>query len=95
MGTEGTGAVRLAYRIDETDAVERLLAEAELPADALDRIAARARGFVVAVRKERVGKGGLDAFLHAYALSTQEGIALMCLAEALLRIPPTPTRSTS
>jgi RHH-type proline utilization regulon transcriptional repressor/proline dehydrogenase/delta 1-pyrroline-5-carboxylate dehydrogenase len=84
-------AIRAAYRIDETEAVERILAAAALPADALDRIAERARGFVLAVRKERVGKGGLDAFLHEYALSTQEGIALMCLAEALLRIPDADT----
>jgi RHH-type proline utilization regulon transcriptional repressor/proline dehydrogenase/delta 1-pyrroline-5-carboxylate dehydrogenase len=84
-------ALRTAFRIDETEAVERILAAADLPADALDRIAARARGLVVAVRQERVGKGGLDAFLHQYALSTQEGIALMCLAEALLRIPDADT----
>ena len=45
--------------------------------------AAELRALVASVRRERVGKGGLDAFLHEYALSTQEGIALMCLAEAL------------
>jgi RHH-type proline utilization regulon transcriptional repressor/proline dehydrogenase/delta 1-pyrroline-5-carboxylate dehydrogenase len=84
-------AVREAYRIDETQAVERLLAAAELPADALDRIAERARTLVTAVRRARVGKGGVDAFLHEYALSSQEGIALMCLAEALLRIPDADT----
>jgi RHH-type proline utilization regulon transcriptional repressor/proline dehydrogenase/delta 1-pyrroline-5-carboxylate dehydrogenase len=39
------------------------------------------------VRRERRGKGGIDAFLHEYALSSQEGVALLCLAEALLRIP--------
>ncbi|MBX6367984.1 MAG: bifunctional proline dehydrogenase/L-glutamate gamma-semialdehyde dehydrogenase PutA [Rhodospirillales bacterium] len=90
-GDQLRNAVRRAYRIDETEAVERILAAAELPADALDRIASRARGFVLAVRKARLGKGGLDAFLHEYALSTQEGIALMCLAEALLRIPDAET----
>jgi RHH-type proline utilization regulon transcriptional repressor/proline dehydrogenase/delta 1-pyrroline-5-carboxylate dehydrogenase len=84
-------AIRLAYRIDEAEAAARILEAAELPAAALDRIAARARGFVAEVRKERLGKGGLDAFLHEYALSTQEGIALMCLAEALLRIPDADT----
>ena len=36
-------------------------------------------------------KGGLDAFIHEYALSSREGVALMCLAEALLRIPDTGT----
>lgn len=39
------------------------------------------------VRKQRFGIGGLDAFLHEYGLSTQEGVLLMCLAEALLRVP--------
>jgi RHH-type proline utilization regulon transcriptional repressor/proline dehydrogenase/delta 1-pyrroline-5-carboxylate dehydrogenase len=84
-------AVREAYRADEAVAVERILAAAELPADSLDRIAERARQLVSAVRKARIGKGGIDAFLHEYALSSQEGIALMCLAEALLRIPDAET----
>jgi RHH-type proline utilization regulon transcriptional repressor/proline dehydrogenase/delta 1-pyrroline-5-carboxylate dehydrogenase len=43
------------------------------------------------VRRKRIGDGGLDAFLHEYALSSQEGVALMCLAEALLRIPDAET----
>ena len=51
----------------------------------------RARRLVAAVRRERLGKGGIDAFLHEYALSSQEGVALMCLAEALLRIPDADT----
>ena len=50
-----------------------------------------ARGLVAAVRRERHGKGGIDAFLHEYALSSQEGVALLCLAEALLRIPDADT----
>src|SRR4029077_18564844 len=66
-------------------------AGAELPAPARDRIAATARRLVETVRRERHGKGGLDAFLHEYALSSPEGVALMCLAEALLRIPDTET----
>jgi RHH-type transcriptional regulator, proline utilization regulon repressor / proline dehydrogenase / delta 1-pyrroline-5-carboxylate dehydrogenase len=84
-------AILAAYREDETAVVERLLAAAEFPPDALDRIAERARGLVVEVRRQRLGKGGLDAFLHEYALSSKEGIVLMCLAEALLRIPDAET----
>src|SRR5689334_15466317 len=84
-------AVRAAYRMDETAAVERCLDAAALPAPVLDRIAERARGFVVEARRQRTGKGGIDAFLHEYALTTQEGIALMCLAEALLRVPDAET----
>jgi RHH-type proline utilization regulon transcriptional repressor/proline dehydrogenase/delta 1-pyrroline-5-carboxylate dehydrogenase len=84
-------AILAAYREDETVVVERLLAAAEFTPQALDRVAERARGLVVEVRRQRLGKGGLDAFLHEYALSSKEGIVLMCLAEALLRIPDADT----
>lgn len=84
-------AMRERYRADESAIVEEILEAAELPADSLDRIAATARQLVVAVRQDRIGRGGIDAFLHEYALSSQEGIALMCLAEALLRIPDADT----
>src|SRR5215813_6464982 len=79
--------LRAAYREDETAAVDRVLAAAELPAPTLDRIAERARDLVQKVRSARLGQGGLDAFLHEYELSSREGVVLMCLAEALLRIP--------
>ncbi len=83
--------LRAAYREDETAAVERILAAAELPAAMLDRIAERARDLVHKVRESRLGQGGLDAFLHEYELSSREGVVLMCLAEALLRIPDAET----
>ena len=83
--------LRAAYREDETAAVERILAAAELPAAVLDRIAERARDLVQKVRQSRLGQGGLDAFLHEYELSSREGVVLMCLAEALLRIPDAET----
>ena len=84
-------AIRDAHRLDETAADSRNLAAAEIPTEARDRIAATARRLVETVRRERLGKGGLDAFLHEYALSSPEGVALMCLAEALLRIPDAET----
>src|SRR5579863_669231 len=84
-------AIRDAHRLDESAADARILAAANIPAAALDRIAATARRLVIAVRGERLGKGGLDAFLQEYALSSPEGVALMCLAEALLRIPDAET----
>ena len=83
--------LRDAYRADETAVVEQLLREAELPAELLDRIAARARDLVRKVREQRVGQGGIDAFMHEYQLSSREGVVLMCLAEALLRIPDAET----
>src|SRR5881227_3659463 len=84
-------AIRDAHRQDETAAVAALLAAADMPLEARERIAATARWLVDTVRRERLGKGGLDAFLHEYALSSPEGVALMCLAEALLRIPDAET----
>src|SRR6266478_4784105 len=84
-------ALRDSCRIDETTAAARILAAAEIPAEMQDRIAERARGLVAAVRRERLGKGGIDAFLHEYALSSPEGVALLCLAEALLRVPDAET----
>ena len=83
--------LRTAYRADETACVDALLTEAELPAEMLDRIALRARALVQGVRAARLGQGGLDAFLHEYQLSSREGVVLMCLAEALLRIPDSGT----
>jgi len=84
-------AIRASCRIDESEAVARILAAATLPAEMRDRIADQARAFVAAVRRERLGKGGIDAFLHEYALSSPEGVALLCLAEALLRVPDAET----
>ena len=79
------------YRADETRAVEALLAEAALTPEQMRQVTLAARALVQEVRKRRVGAGGLDAFLHEYALSSREGVVLMCLAEALLRIPDAET----
>jgi RHH-type transcriptional regulator, proline utilization regulon repressor / proline dehydrogenase / delta 1-pyrroline-5-carboxylate dehydrogenase len=85
-------AIRDAHRRDEAAADALILdAVADLSAAARERVTATARGLVAAVRCERLGKGGIDAFLHEYALASPEGVALMCLAEALLRIPDTET----
>src|SRR5438874_12459670 len=84
-------AIPDAHRLDEATVDAALLAAADMPLEARERIAATARRLVDTVRRERLGKGGLDAFLHEYALSSPEGVALMCLAEALLRIPDAET----
>ena len=55
------------------------------------RIDARARRLIGAIRSGSGGLGGIEDFLHAYSLSTKEGLALMVLAEALLRIPDAAT----
>ena len=79
-------AINDAYLADEETHVAALLPLAALAGAASDRTEALARELVVGVR-QRPGVGTLDAFLHQYDLSTQEGVMLMCLAEALLRIP--------
>ncbi len=84
-------AIRDNYRRDETEVVNWLVDQAHLSSDTLDRIAARARTLVMEVRKARVGHGGIDAFLNEFGLSTKEGVVLMCLAEALLRVPDAET----
>ncbi len=85
-------ALRDNIRRDETQVVRWLADEAHLPAATLARIDARARDLVLQVREARVGTGGIDAFLNEFGLSTKEGVVLMCLAEALLRVPDAETR---
>ena len=75
---------------DEALAAE-LLHGAARDRAAEDRVDARARRFVDAIRARTHGLGGVEDFLHAYSLSTREGLALMVLAEALLRVPDAPT----
>ena len=84
-------ALRATYHADETEVVEALLAEAELPAPARKRVAERATLLVEEVRRRRLGQGGIDAFMNEYELSSREGVVLMCLAEALLRVPDADT----
>ncbi len=76
---------------DETATVRALAAEAALPADDQRRVAELARQLVAAVRAGRTRQGGIDAFMQEYSLSSEEGVVLMCLAEALLRIPDADT----
>lgn len=85
-------AMTRAYRMDETSCLDNLIAAATLPQASLENIQVAARELVKKVRAARLGKSGLDAFLVQYDLGSQEGIALMCLAEALLRIPDNATR---
>lgn len=84
-------ALTKAYRQNETECLQVLLTAAELPEAKLQKISHLAEELVVAVREQRIGKGGLDAFLYQYDLSSEEGIALMCLAEAALRVPDATT----
>ncbi len=83
-------AIRRACLADETQLVEALLGQAAFAPDAAGRVAAEASQLVAGVRARK--PAGLDAFLQEYGLSSQEGVVLMCLAEALLRVPDDQTR---
>ena len=78
-------AVRLAYRPEEKVVASERVEQARLSPPQLKEATAIARTLVKGVRAQK--PSGLDAFLHTYDLGSDEGIALMCLAEALLRIP--------
>ncbi|HET9175583.1 MAG TPA: bifunctional proline dehydrogenase/L-glutamate gamma-semialdehyde dehydrogenase PutA [Pseudolabrys sp.] len=79
--------LRAPYAPADEEIARDLLATAGRPRDAEARIDARATRLVEAIRARTGGLGGVEDFLHAYALSTKEGLALMVLAEALLRVP--------
>ena len=88
-------AITAAYRRSEPEALAPLLVQARLPADQ----AAQARQLALRIaqalreRKASAGRAGLvQGLLQEFSLSSQEGVALMCLAEALLRIPDKATR---
>jgi RHH-type proline utilization regulon transcriptional repressor/proline dehydrogenase/delta 1-pyrroline-5-carboxylate dehydrogenase len=81
-------AITAAYRRDETEAVQWLLAQGARPSEQAKPLAHR---LVCAVRAKRTRASGVDALMHEFSLSSEEGVALMCLAEALLRIPDSAT----
>lgn len=80
-------AIDAAYRMDETTCVNYLIEQAAFSATEQKRIFGRAKELTLNIRDRRLKQGGLDAFLMEYDLSSEEGVALMCVAEALLRIP--------
>ncbi|HNG80124.1 MAG TPA: trifunctional transcriptional regulator/proline dehydrogenase/L-glutamate gamma-semialdehyde dehydrogenase [Burkholderiaceae bacterium] len=88
-------AITAATRPPEPEAVGRILPQARLPAELAARTQALARSLAQGLRSRQAsaGRAGLvQNLLQEYALSSQEGVALMCLAEALLRIPDGATR---
>ncbi|MEP1293288.1 MAG: proline dehydrogenase family protein, partial [Nitratireductor sp.] len=82
--------IRANYLPDEDAALERLVALAGLSDDERMAISARAADLVRAVRGSSDPQM-MEVFLSEYGLSTKEGVALMCLAEALLRVPDAET----
>jgi RHH-type proline utilization regulon transcriptional repressor/proline dehydrogenase/delta 1-pyrroline-5-carboxylate dehydrogenase len=84
-------AITAAYRRDEALCMAPLLDAASLPTPDRAAIRETARKLVTGLRANRKG-GGVEGLVQEYSLSSEEGVALMCLAEALLRIPDDATR---
>jgi RHH-type proline utilization regulon transcriptional repressor/proline dehydrogenase/delta 1-pyrroline-5-carboxylate dehydrogenase len=84
-------AITAAYREAEVACLARLIPQAEMPAHVAASAGVLARRLVEALRG-KARRGGVEGLIQEYALSSQEGVALMCLAEALLRIPDAATR---
>ncbi|MFA3778594.1 trifunctional transcriptional regulator/proline dehydrogenase/L-glutamate gamma-semialdehyde dehydrogenase [Yersinia sp. 1652 StPb PI] len=88
-------AITAAYRRPETEAIPMLLEQARLPADLAQETHKLAYSIAEKLRNQKSanGRAGIvQSLLQEFSLSSQEGVALMCLAEALLRIPDKPTR---
>ena len=82
---------RNKYR-DEREVVAELLAAEPLTPDGRAAVLNDAIGLVESARKSQKRQGVVESFLQEFSLGTREGLALMCLAEALLRTPDADTR---
>src|SRR6516165_4334624 len=83
--------LRALYAPPDEEIAAGLLREAARARDAERRIDVYARRLIEGIRAGIGGVGGIEDFLHEYSLSTKEGLALMVLAEALLRVPDNAT----
>ena len=84
--------IRAAGARSEADSLALLAPLAALPPVAEAAVWQRAHELVEQIRQHQRGQGGIDALLQEYSLSSEEGVALMCLAEVLLRIPDEETQ---
>ena len=82
--------VRANYGSDEADVLNELIERIRLSPEDRKKVAAAGAKYVDRVRKE-TSPSMMEAFLAEYGLSTAEGVGLMCLAEALLRVPDAET----
>src|SRR5713101_1965043 len=84
-------AITAATRRPEPECLPPLIEQASLPAAETVRARVLAKRLAEALRAKQQ-RGGVEGLVREYALSSEEGVALMCLAEALLRIPDHDTR---
>jgi RHH-type proline utilization regulon transcriptional repressor/proline dehydrogenase/delta 1-pyrroline-5-carboxylate dehydrogenase len=85
-------AISAAYLADEDSVLQGLIEKAKMTPAEGAATGVLARDLVAQLRSERHRKNGVDAFTQEYALSSEEGVVLMCLAEALLRVPDADTQ---
>lgn len=79
------------YMVDETQWLEQLLPLATPSESEKKQIADKTTSLIESIRTDKTSIQMIDALLLEYSLDTQEGILLMCLAEALMRIPDSAT----
>ncbi len=80
-------SIRDSYRMNENTTIEQLVPLAHMSATDKSKAWNLAREIVEFIRLDSKGQRGVDALLQEFSLSSEEGVVLMCLAEALLRIP--------
>ena len=80
-------AIRDALKVGEQETLAKLVPVAQLSPTAENAVWQKSLELVTAIRERQQGQGGIDALLQEFSLSSDEGVVLMCLAEALLRIP--------
>ena len=83
--------INTLYHADGSAVMETLLDEAAFDEAQKASISNLARRLIKRIRRSNRDTGSLENFLQEYQLSTREGVVLMCLAEALLRVPDTET----
>ena len=91
--TELLNEQRRLHRSDEAEIIERLVSLAECPAKKQQVIEQQALRLAERARSLLLGQTSISSLLHEYDLRTEEGVLLMCMAEALLRIPDAETRA--
>jgi RHH-type proline utilization regulon transcriptional repressor/proline dehydrogenase/delta 1-pyrroline-5-carboxylate dehydrogenase len=79
--------ITAAWLRDETEAVNDLLTQASLPPVEREKVIDLAADLVTRVRARAKDQSAVESFMRQYDLSSEEGVLLMCVAEALLRIP--------
>ena len=84
-------AISDAYLADEDTVIAARMAQARLTPAEAELVQHQASDLVTRIRNGSSKSGSVDAFMKEYALSSEEGVALMCLAEALLRVPDSET----